>query len=116
MVDAVGQILSEVKVWSEREALVTFFAESGLRFTRIGLEAGPLSQWLHAALVEAGIAAILIETRHVKAALAMMVKTDRNDARGMALPGDSSGIESRWFCARVLDTWWPRADGLSLPS
>jgi len=36
-------------------------------------------------LVEAGLPAILIETRHVKAALkAMTVKTDRNDARGMA--------------------------------
>ena len=52
---------------------------------RIGLEAGPLSQWLHAGLVEAGLPAILIETRHVKAALkAMTVKTDRNDARAMA--------------------------------
>src|SRR5215472_13173161 len=61
------------------------FAESGLKFTRIGLEAGPLSQWLHAGLTAAGGAVILIETRHLKAALgAMKVKTDRNDARGMA--------------------------------
>ena len=44
-----------------------------------------MSQWLYAGLVEAGLPAILIETRHVKAALkAMTVKTDRNDARGMA--------------------------------
>lgn len=53
--------------------------------TRIGLEAGPLSQWLHAGLTAGGFPAVLIETRHVKAALkAMTVKTDRNDARGMA--------------------------------
>jgi transposase len=85
VVDAAGQIVREAKVWSEREALVAFFAESGLTFSRIGLEAGPLSQWLYAGLVEAGLPAILIETRHVKAALkAMTVKTDRNDARGMA--------------------------------
>jgi transposase len=85
VVDAAGQIVREAKVQSEREALVAFFADSGLRLTRIGLEAGPLSQWLHAGLVEAGLPAILIETRHVKAALkAMTVKTDRNDARGMA--------------------------------
>jgi transposase len=72
-------------VQSEREALVTFFEQSGLRFARIGLEAGPLSQWLHARLVEAGLPAICIETRHVKAVLkAMTVKTDKNDARGMA--------------------------------
>jgi transposase len=85
VVDGAGQIVREAKVWSEREALVAFFAESGLTFSRIGLEAGPLSQWLYAGLVEAGLPAILIETRHVKAALkAMTVKTDRNDARGMA--------------------------------
>src|SRR5215204_4959398 len=52
---------------------------------RIGLEAGPLSQWLQAALVRAGFEAVLLETRHVKAALsAMIVKTDRKDARGIA--------------------------------
>jgi transposase len=85
LVDAVGQIVREAKVPSEREALVAFFAASGLRIARIGLEAGPLSQWLHAGLIAAGLPAILIETRHVEAALkAMTVKTDRNDARGMA--------------------------------
>ena len=85
VVDAAGQIVREAKVRSEREALVAFFAQSGLRSARIGLEAGPLSQWLYAGLAEAGLPALLIETRHVKAALqAMTVKTDRNDARGMA--------------------------------
>jgi transposase len=40
---------------------------------------------LYAGLVDAGLPAICIETRHVKAALkAMTVKTDKNDARGMA--------------------------------
>jgi transposase len=53
--------------------------------TRVGLEAGPLSQWLHAGLTKAGFEAVLLETRHVKAALsAMVVKTDRKDARGIA--------------------------------
>jgi transposase len=67
VVDAAGQIVREAKVRSEREALAAFFAESGLTFARVGLKAGPLSQWLHAGLVEAGLPAILIETRHVKA-------------------------------------------------
>ena len=53
VVDAAGQIVREAKVRSEREALVAFFAESGLSILRIGLEAGPLSQWLYAGLVEA---------------------------------------------------------------
>ena len=44
-----------------------------------------MSQWLHAGLVAAGRDAVLLETRHVKAALsAMTVKTDRKDARGIA--------------------------------
>ena len=85
IVDPSGRIVREAKVRSEREAVVDFFQASGLTFARIGLEAGPLSQWLHAGLVKAGLPAICIETRHVKAALkAMTVKTDKNDARGIA--------------------------------
>ena len=57
----------------------------GLALERIGLEAGPLSQWLYAALREAGFAVELLETRHVRDAFkAMPVKSDRNDARGIA--------------------------------
>ena len=53
--------------------------------TRIGLEAGPLSQWLYAGMREAGLAVELLETRHVRDAFkAMPVKTDRKDARGIA--------------------------------
>jgi transposase len=85
VVDATGKIVREAKVASEPEALVGFFAGLGVAMTRIGLEAGPLSQWLHAGLSEAGFEAVLLETRHVKAALsAMIVKTDRKDARGIA--------------------------------
>jgi len=85
VVDATGRIVREAKVASEPEALVRFFRQVGVPVTRIGLEAGPLSQWLHAGLSEAGLEAVLLETRHVKAALsAMVVKTDRKDARGIA--------------------------------
>ena len=52
---------------------------------RIGLEAGPLSQWLFNGLAEAGLPVICVETRHMRAALkAQINKTDRNDARGIA--------------------------------
>jgi transposase len=85
VVDAAGKIIREAKVASEPEDLVRFFRELGVRVVRIGLEAGPLSQWLHAGLAEAGFEVVLLETRHVKAALsAMVVKTDRKDARGIA--------------------------------
>jgi transposase len=44
-----------------------------------------LSQWLFAAMRQAGLAVELLETRHVRDAFkAMPVKTDRNDARGIA--------------------------------
>src|SRR5678809_741122 len=85
VIDAAGRIVREAKVVSEPEALVAWFRGLGFAVTRIGLEAGPLSQWLHAGLSGAGFEAVLLETRHVKAALsAMVVKTDRKDARGLA--------------------------------
>ena len=72
IVDAAGRIVAEAKVRSEREAVVGYFQASGLGFARIGLEAGLLSQWLHAGLVEAGLPTICIETPHVRAALNAM--------------------------------------------
>jgi len=85
VVDAAGGIVREAKVASEPEALIGFLGGLPRPVARVGLEAGPLSQWLQAALVKAGYDAVLLETRHVKAALsAMIVKTDRKDARGIA--------------------------------
>ena len=48
ILDASGQIIREAKVASEPEALATFLASLSLPLTRVGLEAGPLSQWLQA--------------------------------------------------------------------
>ena len=85
IVDAMGRILREAKVATEPEALIGFLRDLKWPLTRLGLEAGPLSHWLQAGLVKAGFEAVLLETRHVKAALsAMTVKTDRKDARGIA--------------------------------
>jgi transposase len=84
VVDAQGKLVKK-KAASEPEALVVFFRTLGFAVKRSGLEAGPLSQWLHAGLKRAGFEAVLLEARHVKAALpAMTVKTDRKDARGIA--------------------------------
>ena len=85
IVDANGKVVKETKVDTNPDALVGLFNDLRLPITRIGLEAGPLSQWLHAGLTQAGFETVLLETRHVKAALsAMTVKTDRKDARGIA--------------------------------
>jgi transposase len=64
VVDATGQIVREAKLASEPEALIGWLRGLGLELARVGLEAGPLSQWL------------LFK--------AMPVKTDRKDARGIA--------------------------------
>ena len=85
IVDDVGKIVREVKVASEPEALLAVLKNPAYHFKRIGLEAGPLSQWLFSALAEAGLPVICVETRHMRAVLkAQINKTDRNDARGMA--------------------------------
>jgi transposase len=85
VVDTSGKIAREDVAASEPEALIAWFGSLGFEVTRIGLEAGPLSQWLYAALRDAGFAVELLETRHVRDAFkAMPVKTDRKDAQGIA--------------------------------
>src|SRR3954449_10060217 len=85
IVDAQGKILKEAKVACEPQALIAWLAAHGTPMARIGLEAGPLSQGLFAEMKAAGLPVELLETRHVRAAFkAMPVKTDRQDARGIA--------------------------------
>ena len=85
VVDSDGVIVAERKVASEPREIAEALLALGLVFERVGLEAGPLSPWLHDGLHSEGLPAICIETRQMKAALrAMRNKTDRNDARGIA--------------------------------
>ena len=85
IVDDAGGIVREAKIESDPDALLQVLKNGAYHFKRIGLEAGPLSQWLFSALAEAGLPVICVETRHMRAALkARINKTDRNDARGMA--------------------------------
>lgn len=92
VVDATGRVVSEAKISSEPAALIAWLTglgdrarEGGCEIARIGLEAGPLSQWLYAGMKQAGLPVALLETRHVRTAFKIMpVKTDRKDARGIA--------------------------------
>lgn len=85
VIDAKGKIVKETKVESHPHTIALLFQGFEFSVERIGIEAGPLSQWLFGGLTRAGLNVILVETRHVKAALsATMVKTDRKDARGIA--------------------------------
>ena len=85
IVDETGAICREMKVLSHPDDLARALKDPAWPLDRVGLEAGPLSQWLFSGLAEAGLPAICIETRHAKAFLKAQVnKTDRNDARGIA--------------------------------
>ncbi len=85
IVDETGKVCRETKVPSHPEDLLQVLEDPAWQIVRIGLEAGPLSQWLFEGLVNAGLPAVCIETRHTKAFLKAQVnKSDRNDARGIA--------------------------------
>jgi transposase len=85
ILDETGKVCRELKVTSHPDDLVQVLRDPAWRLERVGLEAGPLSQWLYSGLAAAGLPVICIETRHTKAFLKAQVnKTDRNDARGIA--------------------------------
>ena len=85
VVDGTGRVVREVKVPTEPEAILAVLSDEDFNIKRIGLEAGPLSQWLYGELAEAGLPMICVETRHMRAALSAQInKSDRNDARGIA--------------------------------
>jgi hypothetical protein len=55
IIDKAGKVIREVKVATEPVAILAVLTEEPLALERIGLEAGPLSQWLYSALAEAPI-------------------------------------------------------------
>ena len=85
VVDEQGRVVARATVQSEPAAIAAWLLGLGLRFGRVGLEAGPMSPWIYAGLVEADLPAVCVETRHMHAALSARInKTDRNDAHGIA--------------------------------
>ena len=107
IVDEDGIVVREGKAATEPEDLIRWLTASGFALARVGLEAGPLSPWLHAELRAAGLAAICIETRRMKGATAAMaVKTDRNDARAIAHSRDIGphfGLIPRKYASGEID-------------
>ena len=80
-----GSLIQEAVVPSDPPSLAAYLEEHRDGLERIGLEAGPLSEWIVRGLADHGLTAILMETRQIRAALsAQIIKTDRKDARGMA--------------------------------
>ncbi len=85
IIDKGGSIIKEAKVASDPESLEAFFNKLDFRVVLIGLEAGQLSSWLYHGLSDAGHPVVCVESHHMSTALkAQRVKTDQNDARGIA--------------------------------
>lgn len=85
VMDLDGSLVREVEVPTCPDALAALLRGYEAKLERVGMEAGPMSEWLVRGLAEHGIDAVLMETRQAHKALsAMTVKTDRNDARGLA--------------------------------
>ena len=87
VLDAAGKVIREAKVASEPESLAAFLRSLGVTIVRVGLDAGPLSQWLNAGLHEAGFEAVLLKTRHVKAAVSAMTIRGYAIGRGEIVGG-----------------------------
>ena len=85
VLDRDGQLVWQGKIDSEPGPLIEKLRTWQDEIDLVGLEACPLSEWLHANLVEAGFKAVCVEVRHAQRFLSTRpVKTDRNDARGIA--------------------------------
>jgi len=85
IVDETGKLCREVKAPTHPEDLARVLKDPSWQLERVGLEAGPLSQWIFSGLADVGLPVVCIETRHTKAFLKAQVnKSDRNDARGIA--------------------------------
>src|SRR4030095_5945568 len=86
VVDDAGKVILEQKVLTEPDTIIALLTSLGTTYDRIGIEAGPLSQWLGKGFTAADLPVICVETRHMKALLTaqQINKTDRNDARGIA--------------------------------
>ena len=112
IVDDTGKIIREVKVASEPKSLLAALKNPAYRFKRIGLEAGPLSQWLFSALAEAELPVVCVETRHMQAVLkAQINKTDRKrcarhsaDDAGGALSSGACEDDTQSETADAADT------------
>lgn len=93
VIDGTGGVVKELVAGSEPQALAGGLLPWRKSLVKVGLEAGPLSQWLHDGLSKAGFAVDCLETRQLKAMLSgSPVKTDRKDAHGIA-----QAVRTGWY-------------------
>jgi transposase len=85
IVDANGQVLKEGKVAAEPEAMAAWLNRHAPELARVGIETGPLATWHLHALRKLGVPVVCLDARHAHKVLSCWpIKTDKNDARGLA--------------------------------
>lgn len=85
VLDHAGQIVREAKVKSDPGCLAEFLWGLNLPIRLVGMETGQLSNWLYHGMRDAEVPIVCVESHHMSTALkAQRVKTDQNDARGIA--------------------------------
>ncbi len=85
IIDQEGNIVHEAMVTTEPLDISKYLSSKEIIYEHIGIEASNLAIWLYKELRKEDFPIVCIETRHAKAAMAAQnVKTDKNDARGIA--------------------------------
>ncbi len=69
VVDEAGHVVTEHRLATERDEIAVLLTSLGGEYGRVGLEAGPLSQWLVNGLAEAGPPVICVKTQHMMSLL-----------------------------------------------
>ena len=101
VVDDAGKVILEQKVQTEPADIIAVLTSLDVSFGRIGIEAGPLSQWLVNALTLANLPVICVETRHMKALLT--AQQPRSSSRCSV---SAESCASSWpFCTRCCSAW-----------
>ena len=108
VVDDTGKIVREIKVASEPKALFAVLKNPGYHFKRIGLEAGPLSQWLFSALAEAELPVIEVRTAAASRQRRLQLQTSYGQAmihaRGYSAPETTAAFaRARELTAGIED-------------
>lgn len=86
IVDTSGSVALETSTATKPEAIVKALKPYRRRIKLVGQESGNLAAWLERKLVEAKLPMVCLDARHASSALkARINKTDRNDARGLAI-------------------------------
>ena len=109
VVDTQGKIVKETKVASEPEALIDFFGSQDFTVKRIGLEAEPLSQWLHAGLKREGFETVLLEMRQCEGGVIGDDSEDGSQGCARACSADPDGFGLRPAHAKSMGSQEVRA-------